>query len=92
MNGEMNKPQDAGAAECKVDSCRCMYHLTWPILIIAVGVILLLSALGLLGEHGLSVAFALLVIAAGVLMALKRGCKCCCRRGRCCKDGKCGPC
>jgi len=92
MNEEVNKPQDAGASQASQQTSCCYAHtLTWPILIVAVGVILLLSALGLLGEHGLAVAFSLLVIAAGVLLALKRGCRYCGPR-RCCRNGKCGPC
>jgi hypothetical protein len=92
MNGEMNKPQETGAMQDGgMSCCRCSHHLTGPIMIIAVGVVLLLSALGLLGQRGMSVAFALLVIVAGVLIALKRGCKCCPGR-TCCRNGKCGPC
>jgi len=92
MNEEMNKPQEAGAAQGSQPAGCCYAHtLIWPILIIAVGIIMLFSALGLLGEHGLSVAFALLVIAAGVLLAMKRGCRYCGSRRRC-RNGKCGPC
>lgn len=61
-------------------ACRCPHHLTGPIFIVAVGIILLLSALGILDGRGLSVTFAVLVIAAGITMAMKRSCRCCGRR------------
>jgi hypothetical protein len=92
MNEEMNKPQSGMDAGKAMGLCRCPHHLTWPIVIVAVGIIMLLSALGLLGEHGLSVAFSLLVIATGVLLAARRSCRCCGKDGRCCKNGKCSTC
>lgn len=78
MNEEMNKmdgmPMDK---EKCLRGCRCPHHMTGPVLVIAVGVILLLSALGWIDGQGLSVAFAVLVIVAGILMMLKRSCRCC---------------
>jgi hypothetical protein len=80
MNEEMNKCE-GGVCPPGVTKgcCRCPHHMTLPVLVIAVGIILLLSALDWINGQGLSVAFALLVIIAGILMILKRSCRCCCK-------------
>lgn len=73
MNEEMNKPEvSSGASRI----CRHFHHMTLPVMVVAVGVVLLLSALDLLTGRALSVAFAILVIVAGVLIAVKRQCNC----------------
>jgi hypothetical protein len=86
MNEEMNKPagmQMGQSQNGRMRACRCPHHMTVPILIVAVGIILLLSSLDVLTGRGMSVSFALLVIVAGVLMAIKRSCRCCCKDGNC---------
>ena len=61
--------------------CKCPHHLTWPIIVIALGVIMLLSVLGVLGSEGAGIAFSLIVIILGISMIMKRTCRCCCRGG-----------
>jgi len=62
--------------------CKCPHHLTGPIIVIAVGVVMLLSVLGVLGSAGAGVALSLIVIILGASMIMKRTCHCCCRCGK----------
>lgn len=75
MNEEINK--EAPVCSPKA-GCACIHQLTGPIIIIAVGVVMLLSVLGVLRGAGVGVAFSLIVIIFGVMMILKRTCRCCC--------------
>ncbi len=58
--------------------CKCIHHLAWPIIVIALGLVMLLSVLGVIGSAGTGVAFSLIVIILGISMAMKRMCNCCC--------------
>ncbi len=83
MNEEMNKGgmENSQNGCCPTKSaCRCPHHLTGPIIIIAVGVIMLLSVLGVLGSAGAGVAFSVIVIILGISMIMKRSCRCCCSK------------
>jgi len=83
MNEEANKSgmenSQSGACPAK-PNCKCPHHLTMPIIVIAVGVIMLLSVLGILGSAGVGVAFSLIVIILGISMIMKRTCRCCCSK------------
>jgi hypothetical protein len=79
MNEELNKVENSpigiGASKPR---CMCVHHMTGPIIIIAVGVIMLLSVLGVLQGRGAGIALSVVVIILGVMMAMKRSCRCCC--------------
>lgn len=83
MNEEMNK---CGTETCvngvctPKSACKCPHHLTGPVVIIAIGVIMLLSVLGVLQGVGVGVALSVIIIVLGVMMALKRTCRCCCSK------------
>jgi predicted lipid-binding transport protein (Tim44 family) len=81
MNEETNKNgmENSQNAACPAKpGCRCPHHMTGPIIVIAIGVVMLLSVLGVLGSAGAGVAFSLIVIILGISMIMKRTCRCCC--------------
>jgi uncharacterized membrane protein YbhN (UPF0104 family) len=59
--------------------CRCPHHIAWPLIVIAFGVIMLLSVLGVLGSGGAGVAVSVIIIILGISMIMKRTCRCCCK-------------
>ena len=77
MNEEMNNKE--GNVCAPKSGCKCMHHITWPLIIIAFGVVMLLSVFGVIGSAGTGVAFSLIVIIIGVSMIMKRTCRCCCK-------------
>jgi uncharacterized membrane protein len=82
MNEEINKngaENSAGVGACK-PRCMCPHHMTGPIIIVAVGVIMLLSVLGVLQGKGAGVALSVVVIIWGLMLVMKRSCRCCCGR------------
>jgi hypothetical protein len=60
-------------------NCRCPHHMAGPLIVIAIGVVMLLSVLGVLSGTGVGVTFSLIVIIVGISMIMKRTCRCCCK-------------
>lgn len=75
MNEEMIK---GGACCSPKGCCKCPHHIAWPLIVIAFGVVMLLSVLGVLGSAGAGVAISLIIIILGISMIMKRTCRCCC--------------
>lgn len=90
MNEEMEKKDVAGPPTKA--NCRCPHHIAIPLIVIAIGVVMLLSVLEVLNGVGVGVIFSLIVIIVGVSMIMNRICGCCIKGSRCNRDGKCGPC
>ena len=79
MNEEMNKNGvETAAPGANKPRCMCVHHMTGPFIIIAVGVIMLLSVLGVLEGRGAGIALSVVVIILGVMIIMKRSCRCCC--------------
>lgn len=79
MNEEVkiNVPGNGNDPCATKPRCACVHHLTGPIIIIAIGVIMLLSVLGVLAGRGAGVALSAVVIIWGIMLAFKRSCRCC---------------
>jgi len=81
MNEELNKVENSPmGANMNKPRCMCPHHMTGPFIIIAIGVIMLLSVLGVLEGQGAGIAISVVVIIFGLMLAMKRTCRCCCSK------------
>jgi len=58
-------------------NCRCPHHSVMPLLVVLLGVVFLLQALGTVSIGFVNVAWPILVILAGFQKFFNRRCKCC---------------
>lgn len=59
------------------NTCGCMHHSFFPVLVIALGLTFLLGALDVIPQRIVDLAWPSIVIAAGVLKLGARKCTCC---------------
>ena len=57
--------------------CKCSHHKMVPGLIVVFGLVFLLGALGVLSSNAVSIAWPIVVIAAGAMKMMEGMCKCC---------------
>jgi hypothetical protein len=79
---DKNKVENSsvGGANAAKPRCMCPHHMTGPFIIIAVGIIMLLSVLGVLEGRGAGIALSVVVIIWGLMLAMKRSCRCCAKK------------
>ena len=61
----------------KSSACPCIHHKVVPGLVVVFGLIFLLQAVNVLTMQFVSVAWPVVVVAAGVAKLGQQGCKCC---------------
>lgn len=72
MDGKMtDSPMMMGKA------CKCQHHSMMPILVVLFGALFLLGELGVFTMQVVSWVWPILVIVAGLMKWMGRGCKCC---------------